>query len=204
LSLVGLGLLARAATNLPSRRLVGIGAGRRAIEVEKTIRIAAPVEQVWDLWSNFENFPRFMSHLREVRKIDEGRSHWVAVGPAGVPVEWDAVVTDWVPQQFLAWKSVNGSTVQMAGMVRFRTPEEGQTEIDVHLSYNPPAGAVGHAVAFLAGTDPKQAMDEDLVRLKSLLEEGKTRAGGEPVRVEEVTSGSGSAPTSSRRQRTRQ
>jgi uncharacterized membrane protein len=199
LGLMGLGLLARAATNLPPRRLVGIGAGRRAIDVEKTIRIAAPVEQVWELWSNFENFPRFMSHLREVRKLDEGRSHWVASGPAGVPVEWDAVITDWVPQQFLAWKSVNGSTVQMAGMVRFRPTEEGQTEIDVHMSYNPPAGAVGHAIAFLAGADPKHAMDEDMVRLKSLLEEGKTRAGGEPVQVEEVT-----ASRSGKRQRARQ
>jgi uncharacterized membrane protein len=204
LGVLGLGLLARAATNLPSRRLVGIGAGRRAIEIEKTIRIAVPVEQVWELWSNFENFPRFMAHLREVRKLDEGRSHWVAVGPAGVPVEWDAVVTDWVPQQFLAWKSVNGSTVQTAGMVRFRPVNEQETEIDVHLSYNPPAGALGHAVAFLTGVDPKQAMDEDMVRLKSLLEEGKTRADGEQVRVEEVTSATGSTPTSGKRQRARQ
>jgi uncharacterized membrane protein len=204
LGVLGLGLLARAATNLPSRRLVGIGAGRRAIEVEKTIRIAAPVERVWELWSNFENFPRFMSHLREVRKVDEGRSHWVAVGPAGIPVEWDAEVTDWVPQQFLAWKSVDGATVQMTGTVRFRPTDQGETEIDVQLSYNPPAGAVGHAIAFLSGIDPKQAMEEDMVRLKSLLEEGKTRADGEQVRVEEVTSTAGSSPTPSKRQRARQ
>jgi uncharacterized membrane protein len=203
LGVLGLGLLARAATNLPPRRLVGIGAGRHAVEVEKTIRIAAPIDQVWELWSNFENFPRFMSHLREVRKIDEGRSHWVAVGPAGVPVEWDAVITDWVPQQFLGWKSVDDSTVQMAGMVRFRPTDGGETEVDVKLSYNPPAGAVGHAVAFLSGADPKQAMDEDMVRLKSLLEEGKTRADGEPVQVEEVTSGAGASPSSGKRQRTR-
>jgi uncharacterized membrane protein len=186
-SLIGLGLLARAATNLPPGRLVGLGAGRRAIEVEKTIRVAAPVDRVWELWSNFENFPRFMSHLREVRKIDEGRSHWVAVGPAGVPVEWDAIVTDWVPNQLIAWKSAEGSTVETTGRVRFQPTTEGDTEISVHLSYNPPAGVLGHAVAALFGVDPKRAMDEDVVRLKSLLEEGKTRADGEPVRLEEVT-----------------
>jgi uncharacterized membrane protein len=207
LSTLGLALLARAATNLPPSRLVGIGAGRRAIELEKTINIAAPVEQVWDLWSNFENFPRFMAHVREVRKLDDTRSHWVAAGPAGVPVEWDAVITEWVPRQFLAWKSVNGSAVQMAGMVRFRPINEGQTEIDVRLSYNPPAGAVGHAVAFLTGTDPKRAMDEDMVRLKSLLEEGKTRADGHPVRLEEVTADTSSTESpnvgASRRQKNR-
>jgi uncharacterized membrane protein len=207
LGAVGLALVARAATNLPPSRLVGIGAGRRAIELEKTITIAAPVEQVWELWSNFENFPRFMTHLREVRKVDETRSHWVAVGPAGVPVEWDAIITEWVPRQFIAWKSVNGSTVQTAGMVRFRPIAEDQTEIDVRLSYNPPGGAVGHAIAFLSGTDPKRAMDEDMVRVKSLLEEGKTRADGEPVRLEEVASSTASneSPTvgATRRQKTR-
>jgi uncharacterized membrane protein len=174
LTMLGLGLLARAAGNLPARRLVGLGAGPRAIDVQKTIRVAAPDDRVWELWSDFENFPRFMSHLREVRKIDEGRSHWVAVGPAGVPVEWDAIVTDWVPNQLIGWKSVEGSTVETAGRVHFQPTPEGETEIEVQMSYHPPAGAVGHAVATLFGADPKRAMDEDLVRLKSLLETGKT------------------------------
>lgn len=188
LSVLGLGLVARAASNLPPRRLVGLGAGPRVIDVQKTIRVAAPIERVWELWSNFENFPRFMSHLREVRKIDPDRSHWVAVGPAGVPVEWDAIVTDLVPNQLIAWKSVDGSTVETAGRVRFQPTSDGGTEIDVQMSYNPPAGAIGHAVASFFGTDPKRAMDEDMVRLKSLLEEGKTRADGEPVHLDEVTS----------------
>jgi uncharacterized membrane protein len=207
LSLIGLGLLTRAATNVPPRRLVGLGTGRRAIEVQKTIRVAAPVERVWELWSDFENFPRFMSHLREVRKIDEGRSHWIAVGPAGVPVEWDAIVTDWVPNQLIAWKSVEGSTLETTGRVRFQPTPEGETEIEVQMSYNPPAGAVGHAVATLFGADPKRAMDEDLVRLKSLLEEGKTRADGEPIRLEEVTANNPSTQpakgSGAKRQRTR-
>jgi uncharacterized membrane protein len=189
LSVLGVGLLTRAASNIPPRRLVGIGAGRRAIDVQKTITVNAPIEQVWELWSNFENFPRFMSHVKEVRKLDEGRSHWVVAGPAGVPVEWDAVITDWVPHQLIAWKSVEGSTVDSAGRVRFQTLQDRSTEIDVQLSYNPPAGAVGHAVAALFGADPKRAMDEDMVRLKSLLEEGKTRTDQGPVGLEEVTSG---------------
>jgi uncharacterized membrane protein len=186
LRVVGLGLIARAASNIPPRRLVGLGAGERAIEVEKTISVSVPLEQVWELWSNFENFPRFMAHVREVRKIDEGHSHWVAIGPAGVPVEWDAVVTDWVPEQFIGWASVEGSAVATKGNVRFRPVAAGQTEIDVQLSYNPPAGLVGHAVASLAGADPKQAMDEDLGRLKSLLEAGKPRSDEESVNLVEM------------------
>jgi uncharacterized membrane protein len=201
LTALGIGLMTRAITNLPTRRLIGAGAGRRAVDVQKTITIAAPIESVWEVWSNFEQFPRFMAHLREVRKIDDSRSHWVAKGPAGVPVEWDAVITEWLPNEVIAWKSVEGPTVQTAGRVVFRPTPEGNTEIDVHMSYNPPAGALGHAVASLFGTDPKRAMDEDMVRLKSLLEEGKTRAYGEPVGLDEIASSPPASPE--RRERSR-
>jgi uncharacterized membrane protein len=173
--------------------LVNPGAGgKRGIAVETTIAVDAPLDRVWELWSNFENFPRFMTHLREVRKLDEGRSHWVAVGPAGIPVEWDAVVTDWVPRQFIGWASVEGSAVEHTGQVRFRSNQSGSTEIDVRMEYTPPAGAAGHAFASVLGSDPKQAMDDDLVRLKALLEEGKTRAAEGEVHLAEVTTaGSG-------------
>lgn len=192
LSLLGLGLVAGAASNQRTRNLVGLGARRRAVEIEKTLTVTAPVEQVWELWSNFEGFPRFMSHLREVRKIDEGRSHWVAVGPAEVPVAWDAVVTDWVPNQFIGWESVEGSTVETTGRVRFHPTPDGGTQIEIQLSYNPPAGAAGHAVASLFGTDPKQAMDEDLGRLQTLLEQERTRADSESVGLHQVTAGASS------------
>lgn len=185
LGLVGLGLLARAVTNLPPTRMVGIR--RPAVDVQKTINLTAPLERVWELWSNFENFPHFMTHLREVQKLDDRRSRWVAVGPAGIPVEWEAIVTEWIPNQLIAWKSAEGSVVDTAGRVRFQRLDGG-TEIDVQISYTPPAGAVGHAVASLFGVDPRRAMDEDMVRLKSLLEEGKTRSDGEQVQMDEVLS----------------
>jgi uncharacterized membrane protein len=187
LGTIGLGLLARAVTNLPASRLVGVGADHAGIDIQKTINVAAPVDRVWDLWSHFENFPRFMAHVREVQKIDNVRSRWVAAGPAGVPVEWEAVVTDWVPNQLIAWKSVEGSVLDTVGSVRFQPVDDG-TRIDIRFSYTPPAGAFGHAVASLFGADPKQAMDEDMVRLKSLLEAGKTRAEGDQVQAEEILS----------------
>lgn len=199
LSAVGIGLLTRALGNALPGQLVSLGAvGKRSIGVEKTIAIDAPADQVWELWSNFENFPRFMTHLREVRKLDEGRSHWVAAGPAGIPVEWDAIVTDWVPRQFIGWASVEGSEIENTGQVRFRSTPAGATEIDVRLEYRPPAGAAGHAVASLLGRDPKGAMDDDLVRLKSLLEEEKTRGDEGEVRLEEITA-RGSAAAAKKR-----
>jgi uncharacterized membrane protein len=183
---LGMGALARSLTNLPLKRLIGVGAGRRPVVVRKVINVAAPVDRVWNLWSNYENFPRFMAHLEEVRRTGEGRSHWVAVGPAGKRVEWDAVTTQSVPNEFLAWESVEGSAVQNDGIVRFRPNADGTTQIDVRISYNPPGGAIGHAVAALFRKDPKRAMDEDMIRLKSLLEEGKTRGEDGQVSLDEL------------------
>jgi uncharacterized membrane protein len=187
LTLLGLGLVLRAASNVPARKLVRLG--QTGFTVEKTLLVKAPAEEVWAHWSDFENFPRFMAHLKEVRKLDEGHSHWVALGPAGTSMEWDAVVTDWVPQQFVGWTSVEGSPLETTGQVRLRPVSEGETQIDVQLSYRPPAGVAGDALASLFGVEPKAAMDEDLLRFKSLLEDRETSTPEGSVRLEELASG---------------
>jgi len=182
----GAALLARDVADRPLRRLLGIGAGRRAVDFHKTIHVRAPVEEVYAFFDDVENFPRFMSHVRDVRQIGEDRYHWVAEGPARIPVAWDAEVTERVPEQVLAWRSVPGAVIANAGIVRFERCGDGGTRLDLRMSYNPPAGAVGHAVAAIFGADPGHALDEDLVRFQSLLERGKTTAHGVPVRIEEV------------------
>jgi uncharacterized membrane protein len=191
LGTVGIGLLARGVTNLEMKRLVGAGAGRRAVDVQKTINIAAPVEEVYEFWTNFENFPRFMSNVREVKANADGTSHWVVAGPAGASVEWDAVVTRRVPNELLAWKSVEGAGVENAGLVRFDRNDDGSTRVQVRLSYNPLAGALGHAVAALFGSDPKAEMGADLMRMKSLIETGNPPrdAAERQPRTREATAG---------------
>jgi uncharacterized membrane protein len=185
LSLAGLGLLARGVANIDLKRLVGAGGGRRAVDIHKAININAPADQVYEFWSNFENFPRFMAHVKEIKDSGDGRSHWVVAGPAGTPVEFDAMITRQIPNKMIAWKSLPEQTVKSAGIVRFDPNPDGGTRITVQMSYNPPAGVLGHAVASLFGVDAKRAMDEDLARLKSLLEHGKTSADGEEVTREE-------------------
>lgn len=169
---VGAGLLLRGVTNLELKRLTGVNAGRRAIEIQKDINIAAPVERVYEFWSNVENFPMFMTNVQEVRATNEGRSHWKVKGPAGVPVEWDAIITEQIPNKLLAWKSVAGASVANSGIIRFDQNPDGTTRLEVKLSYNPPGGAMGHALAALLGADPKRQMDQDFVRVKTLIETG--------------------------------
>lgn len=169
----GVALIARAATNLETKRIVGIGAGRRAVDLQKTISIDAPVDQVWEFWNSYENFPRFMHHVREVRSTGvHGQSHWRIEGPGGVPIEYDAVVTEQIPNKVLAWKTVEGSPVEHAGYVHFEPTVDGRTRLHIRMSYNPPGGAIGHGIAWLFGADAKSRMDADLVRMKTLIETG--------------------------------
>ena len=165
-------MLARALANMEFRRLVGVGAGRRAIDIQKIISVAAPAEHVFSFWTNYENFPRFMSNVRNVRQISESRSHWVVAGPAGLDIKWDAVLTSYVPNETLAWETVPGSPIQHAGIVRFQPNPDGTTRLDVRMSYNPVMGGLGHAVAALFGADPKSQLDQDLMRMKSMIETG--------------------------------
>lgn len=169
---VGLGIVARSITNMPMKQMVGIGAGPDVIDVQKTIDIAAPVEKVFEFWNNFQNFPKFMANVREVQMKEEGKSHWVVAGPAGIPVEWDAEITERIPNKLIAWKTVPGSVVEHAGVVRFDSNPDGTTRVDIKMSYNPPAGALGHVIATLFGADPKSEMDADLARMKTLIETG--------------------------------
>lgn len=170
---LGAGLLARSVTNTEFQRLFGLGGGRRAVTINKSINVEAPVDVVFALWSHFENFPKFMENIQDVKIISPGISHWKAAGPAGTTVEWDAEIT-WVEQdEVIAWKSLRGSPVASAGLVKFQPIGEDSTRVDIQMSYNPPAGAVGHAVASVLGTDPKTQIDADLMRMKTLLETGQ-------------------------------
>lgn len=169
----GLGLLVRGVTDMPMSRLVGIGAGPRAVDVQKTIEIAGPVEQVFDFWNHYENFPRFMKNVRKVESLGGGRSRWVVAGPMGLSIEWEASITDKITNELIAWRSLPGAIIEHEGAVRFKPTPQGGTEIEVVLSYNPLGGALGHVAALLFGSDPKTEMEEDLARMKSLIETGK-------------------------------
>jgi uncharacterized membrane protein len=140
----------------------------------ETITVNRKPEEVYRFWRNLENLPRFMSHLESVRVIDEKRSHWVAKGPAGATVEWDAEITEDRPNQTISWRSVEGSEVENYGTVRFVEAPGGRgTEIRVELEYNPPGGALGAGIAKIFGRAPEQQVKGDLYRLKQVIETGE-------------------------------
>ena len=175
LGLAGAALLARGAANKPLTsmmrgRNVNLGMDQ-TIDFEKSIHIDASPEEVYDAWTNYENFPRFMSHVVEVRDLGRRRSHWVVKGPGGSEFEWNSVLTEQSRPHRLAWRSEPGAEIPQSGSVQFE-PHRGGTHVTVRMSYTPPAGALGHGLATLLGSDPKSRMDDDLARMKSFIERG--------------------------------
>ena len=172
LSTAGLIITARSVTNMDTRSLLGVG-GENLIKVRKAINIDAPIDEVYQFWRDFENFKLFMNHVKEIT-VQDDVSTWQVAGPAGSTVEFQAHITRDIPNESIAWETLPESQVKHAGFVRFDPSRDRGTRVSVQMEYLPPAGVIGHAVAQLFGVDPRQAMNDDLIRLKSLLETGKT------------------------------
>jgi uncharacterized membrane protein len=148
--------------------------GERGVHVRESVRLEVPVTDAYRFWRHLDNLPRFMTHLKRVTETPDGRSHWVAAGPAGLSVEWDAEVINEVENKVLAWRSLPGSGVVTAGSVHFDAARGGRsTQVSVHLQYAPPAGRAGALVASLFGREPSQTVREDLRHFKQLLEAGE-------------------------------
>lgn len=168
-----------------ARRSVATGQAPEGNTMEArtaAITINAPSETVYASWRDFEGLPTFMYHLESVQPTGDGRSHWVAKAPGGTTIEWDAEVTDDIPGERIAWRSVEGASVRNEGSVRFADAPGGQgTEVSVELAYSPPGGAVGSLVAKLFGEEPGQQISDDLRRFKQLVETGEiARSEGSP------------------------
>ncbi|WP_437515546.1 SRPBCC family protein [Sorangium sp. So ce1099] len=185
LGVAGAAMLLRELGDGQTRRPVSVDAGRRAVDFQKTITVHAPIRDVFLAFIQFESFPGFMSHLRQVETLGDGRMRWTAVGQAAIAVSWDAELTQLVPNEVVAWRSLPGQAIENEGVVRLEECPEG-TRLDVRMSYSSPAGALGDAVAALFGADPKHAMDEDLEGFKTLIEQGRTAVHGEEAIGEDL------------------
>jgi len=144
------------------------------IRVDKAITIARPRAEVYQFWRNLENLPRFMKNVLSVAQTGTDRTHWAVCAPAGRTVEWDAELINESDGERIAWRSLPGGSVDHAGSVQFKDAPGGRgTEVKVELQYNPPAGALGAAFASLWGKEPGQQIEQDLHRLKQILETGE-------------------------------
>lgn len=145
----------------------------RALPVKKAIIVNRSPEELYRYWGDLRNLPGFMKNLDSVELTGEKRSHWVAKGPMGKKVEWDAEIVEDRPNDMIAWRSVEGA-VPNWGSVRFEPAPGGRgTVVRVEMQYSPPGGLVGATAAKLFGRAPEQEIEEDLRRFKQVMETGE-------------------------------
>ncbi|HEX4023302.1 MAG TPA: SRPBCC family protein [Steroidobacteraceae bacterium] len=151
--------------------------GAGPVQLDSSIVIDRPAEELYRFWRELTNLPRFMRYLREVRVLDSERSHWVSAGPVGSSLEWDALITEDLPGELIAWRSAPDSPLHTSGSVRFERAPDGEGSIvRLQLRYQPPPGAIGAAgaaVARLLAAISKQQLKGELRRFKQLIETGE-------------------------------
>jgi uncharacterized membrane protein len=153
------------------------------IKVSHSITVNRSPAELYEYWRRLENLPRFMKHLESVMVGEGGMSHWVAKGPLGTSVEWDAEITSDIPNERIGWSSTETSDVVNAGVVQFRPTADRGTIIKVSLTYEAPGGKAGEWAGWMLGEEPSTQIAEDLRRFKCLMETGTL------VTVEGQTSG---------------
>jgi uncharacterized membrane protein len=118
--------------------------------IEKTVEVNQPVRTVYNQWTQFEEFPRFMAGVKEVKQLDDTHVHWHAE-IWGKDKEWDAEITQQVPDQCIAWRSTSGDAPN-AGTVMFEPVSSDRTRVRLIMEYEPQGAVenVGDALGVLS------------------------------------------------------
>jgi len=139
--------------------------------IEQSIEVDAPVRTVYDQWTQFEEFPRFMEGIDEVTQLDATHLHWKA-SVGGKTNEWDAEITEQLPDKRVAWKSTSGTA--NAGVVTFHRLDEHRTKVMVQLDWEP--DGVVETLGSAVGSDSRRVQG-DLERFKELVESRGAESG---------------------------
>ena len=155
--------------------------------VEKSIDVNLPIRTVYNQWTQFEEFPRFMEGVEEVRQLDDTRLHWRA-SIAGKTEEWDAVITDQVPDQMVGWRSTSGT--ENSGVIRFTPIGADKTRVTAVIGYQPEGivETVGDKLGVV-----ESRVKGDLERFKSFIEERGSATGAWRGEIEGGTVEGGAA-----------
>ena len=139
--------------------------------IEKTVEVKAPLHKVYNQWTQFEEFPAFMDGVEEVRQIDDRHLHWVAAF-GGSRHEWDAEITEQLPDERVAWRNTDGK--DNAGVVTFHKLADDRTRVMVQMDWAPEG--VKEKLGDALGA-PDRRVQGDLERFKELIESRGAESG---------------------------
>lgn len=157
-------LVAGAATPALMQWLRRTGSARRSVDMRMTVVVERPVTEVFEFCRDFENFPKIVDVLLSVEDSQDGRSHWAVRSPKGDSIEWDAMVTKYVPNAVIAWESVPGSVVRAGGVMRFAPLSPKETRLDISLTYQPLKTGLNEALHAMMTPPNAQRIQGELLR----------------------------------------
>jgi uncharacterized membrane protein len=170
LATTGASLIWRSARSDTRERL----AGSKGTIVEAAVAINRDPSELYEFWRSLDLLPVVMPRLQSVEAVGHRRSHWVAKGPARYTVEWYADIINDIPNELIAWRTIEGSELVSAGSVHFEPGPPGRgTTVRIKLQYDPPGGKLGSAIAWAFGESPDHVVREGLRRFKQLMETGE-------------------------------
>jgi uncharacterized membrane protein len=161
-----------------------------SVNIRTSMLVNKPRHEVYQFWRKLENLPKFMKHLLTVKELDSKRSHWEAVVPGNIAtIKWDAEIVKEREGEFIGWQSVANSTIENAGKVEFRDIDGGQgTEINVTISYRPPAGDLGSGLAQFLNPLAEKIIRKDVMGFKEYIENTGMPAYGGQQQTDNSTS----------------
>ena len=135
-------------------------------KVDASIDVGVPVQQAYNQWTQFEEFPRFMEGIQSVQQLDDGHVKWVAE-VRGETREWTTEITEQVPDEKIAWKTIGGE-VKNDGIVTFERVDDAHTRINVQMDVEGESGTENLAGDLLGVV--KSQVRGDPERFKQLIE----------------------------------
>lgn len=148
--IAGAGLMASIVAPRLAPRVRQAASLARPIDVHGSITVERPVGAVFAFFRNFEHFPLLGGILHSVDDFDDGRSRWRVLGRDGSVLEWDVIVTKYVPKRVIAWESTAASPVESSGVVRFQSVGDDTTALDLTVHYFPRTAAAARVLRPLA------------------------------------------------------
>ncbi|MDN4037539.1 SRPBCC family protein [Massilia sp. YIM B02443] len=156
---------------LLSKKLKGTRGFGASSSIVETIEVNVPVRTAYNQFTQFEDFPQFMKSVKEIRQLDDKHLHWKA-NVAGEDKEWDAEITEQIPDNRIAWRSVTG--VKNGGVVTFHKISDTVTRIALQMDYEPEGAleSIGDALGAV-----RMEARSNLSNFKELLEKRGSETG---------------------------
>lgn len=174
----GLTLIGAAAAPLAAGWLLGRGEERRHLALHSELDFDKPIGEVFDFFKDFENYQHVSAAIESVVDDRKGLSHWSIRAPSGGTLDWDAVVTKYVPRSVIAWESLPNDQVESTGLVRFSPLPGDRTRVDLRLTYRPLHTEWSDAWRALIARRPDRRLRDVLQQTRAYVETLPSPSGG--------------------------